>query len=111
MLYRALHTISSQRYRMPVRRYVLDLFTIDLDADIARELAQHATALRLIPSTEPAKSPQTRIVSFIGRPTRHSHRAPAESDDEETSDDEERPSVVDKPIMSLRPMSRITGFD
>lgn len=111
MFYRALHTISSQRYRMPVRRYVLDLFNIDLDADVARELAEHANTLRLIPSGEPAQSPPARIVSFVGRPMRHQHRA-TESDEEESSDEEGRHSVAEKqPVMSLRPMSRIIGFD
>ncbi|KAG8875681.1 hypothetical protein FRB97_004816 [Tulasnella sp. 331] len=34
LYYRALHVISTQRYRLPVRRYILDLFDIELDADV-----------------------------------------------------------------------------
>jgi len=34
LFYRVLHLLSTQRYRLPVRRYVLDLFDIDLDPDV-----------------------------------------------------------------------------
>ena len=47
MFYRALHTISTQKYRLPVRRYVFDLFNIELDADVVRLLAESAVALRV----------------------------------------------------------------
>ncbi|KZS99473.1 uncharacterized protein LAESUDRAFT_816934 [Laetiporus sulphureus 93-53] len=35
MFYRALHTISSQKYRLQVRRHILDLFNLELDVDLA----------------------------------------------------------------------------
>ncbi|KIO29376.1 hypothetical protein M407DRAFT_70503 [Tulasnella calospora MUT 4182] len=38
LFYRVLHIISTQRYRLPVRRYILDLFDIDLDPDIMNAL-------------------------------------------------------------------------
>lgn len=34
LYYRALHVISTQRYRLPVRRYILDLFDFELDSDV-----------------------------------------------------------------------------
>ena len=46
MFYRALHTISTQKFRLPVRRYIFDLFSIELDADVVRQLAESAVALR-----------------------------------------------------------------
>ena len=46
MFYRALHTISTQKYRMPVRRYIFDLFNVDLDADFVRKLSDCAISLR-----------------------------------------------------------------
>ncbi|KAG8812201.1 hypothetical protein FRC17_002142 [Serendipita sp. 399] len=41
LLHRALHTISTRRYRFPVRKYVLELFDIKFDAPVLAELAQH----------------------------------------------------------------------
>ena len=52
MFYRALHTISTQKYRLPVRRYIIDLFNIELDADVVRQLSDCAISLRA-PQTAP----------------------------------------------------------
>ncbi|KAI0073477.1 hypothetical protein K474DRAFT_1666532 [Panus rudis PR-1116 ss-1] len=52
MLFRALHTISSQRYRLPVRRYILDLFNVDLDEDVVGKLVECEQELRLPPPKE-----------------------------------------------------------
>jgi len=49
LFYRALHTISSQRYRLAVRRYILELFDIRLNAEIVKEL----TAYRSIVMAQP----------------------------------------------------------
>ncbi|KAG8908318.1 hypothetical protein FRC00_011289, partial [Tulasnella sp. 408] len=38
LFYRVLHILSTQRYRLPVRRYILDLFDIDLDPDTMNAL-------------------------------------------------------------------------
>ena len=50
LFYRALHTISTQRYRLPVRRYIFDLFDIQLDADAVRGLSAYANTV----SSQPA---------------------------------------------------------
>ncbi|TFY68745.1 hypothetical protein EVJ58_g835 [Rhodofomes roseus] len=109
MYFRALHTISSQKYRMPVRRYILDLFDVELDAAMVSRLAECATTLRVQPTHKLAKPSLTRVVSIVGRPNPE-HRA-SDSEDEDSGEDE-RAAVVEKPpVMSLRPMSRIVGFD
>lgn len=41
LLHRALHAISTRRYRFPVRRYIIELFDIKLDEGVLEELAQH----------------------------------------------------------------------
>lgn len=120
MFYRALHTISSQKYRMPVRRYIFDLFNIDLDADVVKQLSDCAISLRVplgdqgqeaVDSSPVQEKPrQTIVPPFQPRPTRH-HAS--ESDDEE-SDVEEKEVTAKKPrapVMSLRPKSRIIGFN
>ncbi|KAL6304381.1 Rapamycin-insensitive companion of mTOR, N-term-domain-containing protein [Sparassis latifolia] len=108
MLYRALHTISSQRYRLPVRRYIIDLFDVQLDADVVKALSERAVSLRLPPSAELLKPPPTQLITGLDRP--HHHRI-SNSDEVELSDDDGRLEVADKhPMMSLRPVSRIVGF-
>ncbi|RPD54648.1 hypothetical protein L226DRAFT_535797 [Lentinus tigrinus ALCF2SS1-7] len=140
MFYRALHTISTQKYRMPVRRYIFDLFNIELDADVVRGLSECAISLRApqiaqevvqpspvqeqpevppqpVSPTPPTPPPpqarprqQRETAQFRPRPVRHHV---SESDDEE-SDVEEKEVTAKKrraPVMSLRPKSRIIGFN
>lgn len=108
--YRALHTISTQRFRLPVRRYILDLFDIELDGDVVKSLAEHAKSLQALPSFKQPKSPSNRIVNMFGRLGRA--RRASESDDE-ASDTAENENIVieEKPVITLRPVSRIIGFD
>ncbi|EJF61068.1 hypothetical protein DICSQDRAFT_147513 [Dichomitus squalens LYAD-421 SS1] len=118
MFYRALHTISSQKYRMPVRRYIFDLFNIDLDADVVKQLSDCAISLRVPLATPEAADPspvqekprETVVQTFRPRPARP---VVSESEDEE-SDVEEKEVAAKKrraPVMSLRPKSRIIGFN
>ncbi|KAI0755187.1 Rapamycin-insensitive companion of mTOR, N-term-domain-containing protein [Daedaleopsis nitida] len=114
MFYRALHTISTQKYRLPVRRYIFDLFNIELDADVVKKLSDCAISLRTphIAGHSPVvEHPHTPIpLPFRPRPTRHNV---SESEDDE-SDVEEKEVAAKKrraPVMSLRPKSRIIGFN
>ena len=108
MYFRALHTISSQKYRMPVRRYILDLFDVELDAAMVARLSEYATALRVKPAQKPVKPSLTRVVSIVGRPNPEHRASDSENDG---SDDDARSAVVEKPpVVSLRPVSRIMGF-
>ncbi|EMD39883.1 hypothetical protein CERSUDRAFT_112137 [Gelatoporia subvermispora B] len=111
MFYRALHTVSSQRYKLPVRRYIFDLFNIDLDADSVKALSEHAESLTLPPDVAVDEPPEPRVVSFLGRPV--NEKQDPDSDEEELDeDDDDRANFIDKPpVMSLRPVSRIVGFD
>ena len=109
MYFRALHTISSQKYRMPVRRYILDLFDVELDATMVARLSEYANTLQMKPAQKPVKPSLMRVVSIVGRPNPE-HRASDSEDD--GSDDDDRAAVVEKPpVMSLRPVSRIVGFE
>ncbi|KAH9950606.1 Rapamycin-insensitive companion of mTOR, N-term-domain-containing protein [Amylocystis lapponica] len=108
MLYRALHTISSQRYRLPVRRYILDLFNIEFDASVVETLSQYAISLRIPPTEAIEKPPVARIVSMLGPRNGRT----TESDEEDMSGGDEQQDVVKKPpAVSLRPQSRIYGFE
>ncbi|EKM51823.1 uncharacterized protein PHACADRAFT_199326 [Phanerochaete carnosa HHB-10118-sp] len=109
MLYRALQTISSQRYRLPVRRYIIDLFSIELDDAVVKRLSEHAVKLRIKSTSGGATTRTSRAVSIIGRPVRH--RQMSDSDDNSMSEDEEPPDVKQYPIVKARPKSQIVGFD
>lgn len=104
MFYRALHMISTSRYRLPVRRYIFDLFDIDIDEDVLCQLGESATELAL-PASEAVPPPtHSRVVSVLfAAPRTH-----ASGSDEE----DEVPPVPQHgaPVISLRPRSTIVGF-
>ncbi len=110
MFYRALYTISAQRYRLPVRRFILDLFNIELDADVMKSLAECEKFLKMTPSEESVADPPPppRVVSML--PSRRNRRI-SDSDEESVLDEEEKPEVEKHPVLNLRPVSRIIGFD
>ena len=70
--YRILDMLSTQRFRLPVRRYILDLFDIQLDADVVQELAACAQRLQAPGNTQSPKVTKLkpRVVSTFGRPGR-----------------------------------------
>src|ERR1700722_18715790 len=108
--YRALHIISTQRYRLPVRRYILDLFTIELNNDVVQALSDYATTLRAPPSFKPPDTSSNRASIFgrMGRPRRAS-----ESDEDERELDviEEHPVFSqERPAITLQPVHVIAGF-
>jgi rapamycin-insensitive companion of mTOR len=108
--YRALHIISTQRYRLPVRRYILDLFTIELSVDVAHTLSECAITLQAPPSFKPPNASSSRV-SIFGRLGRS--RRPSESDEDEGELDAiEGQAIVtrERPAISLRPVNVITGF-
>jgi large subunit ribosomal protein L17e len=110
MYFRALHTVSTQRYRLPVRRYILDLFTIELDADVVASISESARALKASPSFKVSKE-ANRVSMFgpLGRPRRSSESD--DDDDELDVDDAPKPAAGEQPVIRVRPVSHITGFE
>jgi rapamycin-insensitive companion of mTOR len=115
MFYRAMHVISTHKCRLPVRRYILDLFDVALDGDLVTALADTAVQLQQ-PSANNATSPTSRnkptrpmnprVFSVIGRKRRQD-----DSDEDDESDDDGFEKILpQRPVMRLRPMSRIVGF-
>lgn len=107
MFYRALHAISTSRYRLPVRRFIFDLFAIELDYDVVKQLAEYAKVLRAPVSKEVKPNPNGRVVSVLFSTSR---AAASESDEEEEVSNSHRPAKADAPVMSLRPRSTVVGF-
>ena len=108
MFFRVLHIISTSRYRLPVRRYIMDLFNVDLDAQVVATIVECGKTLKASPSYRLPQSDLNRRLSMFGRT-----RNPEESD-EDDEDDEEPPPLPntrkEQPPLNLRPMSRIVGF-
>lgn len=102
--YRALHTISTSRYRLPVRRFVFDLFDIDLDEDVLRQLEESAKTLVLPASKSAPSQPNGRVVSVLFAAPR-AHGSESDGEDESPPVPQHCP-----PVISLRPKSTIVGF-
>ncbi|KAG9036760.1 hypothetical protein FRB95_008091 [Tulasnella sp. JGI-2019a] len=62
LYYRALHMLSTQRYRLPVRRYILDLFDVELDPDVMTTICTLQKSLYQPPLPPPP--------TFLVRPNR-----------------------------------------
>jgi len=58
--------LSTQRYRLPMRRYILDLFSLDLDLQSVLSLEKSAQKLKVDPSYKPP-SATIAHVSMIGK--------------------------------------------
>ena len=108
LFYRILHILSTQRYRLPVRRYILDLFDVPLDRHVIRTLIEVENSL--FESTNVTASPRTtktrpRISVFASSTM-------SESDEDEDAKDADVPAVptAKRPI-SLLPVKRVIGFD
>lgn len=109
LFYRILHILNTQRYRLPVRRYILDLFDVPLNPSMINTLAVIRDSLLQQPSTSHG-SPKVRkeqVTGPMATPERRARRG-SESDGEDgvmvsKADTAEKP-------MTLRPLQRISGF-
>src|ERR1700730_3056619 len=108
IFFRALHAISTQRYRLPVRRYILELFTIELDPEVVASLEEYSRTLRAPIATKLRKSPSAGVVSVFG--LLGPSRRVSDSDEDELDADEQSDAAVEHPAIRLQPVNRITGF-
>ncbi|KAJ3825070.1 Rapamycin-insensitive companion of mTOR, N-term-domain-containing protein [Lentinula raphanica] len=112
MLYRVFHTISTSRYRLPVRRYIMDLFQIELNTEVVAAMVEASKKLKANPLNPPPKTDLNRRLSMFG----HLGRRTAESDDDEDDDEmnEDAKPIVPRrevPTIALRPLHKIVGFE
>ncbi|KAH0832008.1 Rapamycin-insensitive companion of mTOR, N-term-domain-containing protein [Lanmaoa asiatica] len=104
VFFRALHIISTQRYRLPVRRYILDLFNIELDHDVIKAICDAAVSLRAPPSFKQSEAHISRVVSMLGpKYAGRESDSDAEEDDSEMDDMAEEVAVKNNPVIMLRP--------
>ncbi|KAH7885334.1 Rapamycin-insensitive companion of mTOR, N-term-domain-containing protein [Phlebopus sp. FC_14] len=108
VFFRALHMISTQRYRLPVRRYILDLFNVELDGEVVEAINDAAVSIRAPASFKQSEVHISRVVSMIGL----KHGGGESDSDEEESEVEKvaEEAIGRNPAIMLRPMTRVTGF-
>lgn len=112
MLYRALHIISTQRYRFPVRRYIMDLFNVELNPQLSAGLGIAAQKLKVLPSQRPPKMDTFRHSVFGKMAPRRESQSDDSDEDDDISSLPARTTVqkADQPPISLEPRRRIVGF-
>ncbi|KAF8578071.1 hypothetical protein K439DRAFT_1395907 [Ramaria rubella] len=111
LYYRALHTISTQRYRLPVRRYILELFDIPLDADTVKALSMYGNAVSSQPAAarkERGERPLTMIRTI--------KRSDPDEEDEMDIDEGQGPTIADLDNWEItsvkaKPLRTFVGFD
>lgn len=117
VLYRTLHTISTAKYKQPVRRYILDLSTLPLDPEVVTQVAAAAQRLREpepesasdVQSSKVPRSLNHRAFSIV-RPKPRQRRVDAMDEGDSSEDELAPPPPVPPRNVALRPMSRIIGF-
>jgi len=110
LLYRALHILSTRRYRLPVRRYVLDLFDVEFDAEVIANLHHLSHTMH---TPEAINQTKKRSASTPASEAEGLGVVGVEIDMELESlegSDEEFPTVP-QPKVALKPLMKIDGFD
>ncbi|KAJ3921151.1 Rapamycin-insensitive companion of mTOR, N-term-domain-containing protein [Lentinula edodes] len=110
MLYRVFHTISTSRYRLPVRRYIMDLFNIELDEEVVAAMVEASKKFKANSLHPPPKTDLNRRLSMFGNLGRRSSVSDDEDDDEMNEDSSPVLPKREEPAFALRPVHRIAGF-
>ncbi|KAF8195553.1 Rapamycin-insensitive companion of mTOR, N-term-domain-containing protein [Pholiota molesta] len=112
MFYRALHIMSTQRYRLPVRRYIVELFNQEMNEDLASALNDAAVRLKASPSYKPPRTDTIRMSIFgrLGKSRRQSESDESDEDDGLGTPPAEVKPVVEQPTINLQPLKKIVGF-
>jgi len=102
---------STQRYRLPVRRYIVELFHQEMNQELVKALNDAAKRLKASPSYKPPPTDTIRM-SVFGRVGKS--RRPSESDESE-DDGMGTPAVaptaaVEQLTINLQPLKKIVGF-
>ncbi|KAG6820706.1 hypothetical protein H0H93_012759 [Arthromyces matolae] len=111
MFFRALNIISTQRYRLPIRRFIMDLFNLELNQELVKKLKQAETILKVHPSYKLSASDTSRLSMFgpLGRPRRTS--ISDEEDELDPPTTNAAPVVAQQPVITLQPIHKVVGFD
>ena len=111
VFYRVLHTISTQKYRLLVRRYIFDLFNVELDEETTRAFTVCERTLRIdqVPDSATASLQRTasKVITSFGR---HSIDSDESGEDEvsEVKGIARKFNTSRRPV-SLKPTKKIVG--
>ncbi|EJD50823.1 hypothetical protein AURDEDRAFT_111977 [Auricularia subglabra TFB-10046 SS5] len=110
---RALQALASQRYRLPVRRYIFELFDIRLDAVSVAGLLEHRRTTILGSKSNGSTSGRSRTPAAAGAPRLKRGRRRSESGSEGEDDElyEESEGELEVKPLRLKPARRVVGFD
>ena len=114
VFYRVLHTISTRKYRLLVRRYIFDLFNVELDEETMRAFAVCERALRTDQAPDSVTVSLQRTASRVITSFGHQGMDSDESGEDEMSEVKgltRRFNTTRRPV-SLKPTRKIVGgFD
>jgi rapamycin-insensitive companion of mTOR len=112
MFYRALHIISTQRYRLPVRRYIVNLFSKELDQELVKKLKDAQSRLKASPSYRPPRTDSLRMSVFgrLGKPRRASESDESDEDGDLNTPAVQTDPIKEQPTITLQPLNKVVGF-
>lgn len=114
LFYRVLHTISTQKYRLLVRRYIFDLFNVEMDEETMRAFAVCERTLRVdqVPdnTTTSLQRTASKVITSFGHHTMDSDES-GEDEVSEAKGNMRRFNTTRRPV-SLKPTKKVVGgFD
>jgi large subunit ribosomal protein L17e len=115
--------ISSQHYRLPVRRYILELFDVKLDDNVVTQMASYeqdveayAKECEANPQLQKAAKQDDAPPNRGDKKDRRKSRPRRDSPDSEEDldamwEEAEEPAPPETTTLKLKPLTRIVGFD
>jgi len=114
VFYRVLHTISAQKYRLLVRRYIFDLFNMELDEETTKVFAVCERTLRMNQAPDSTTVSLQRTASRVITSFGHQAMDSDESGEDEVSEVKgftKKFNTSRRPV-SLKPARKVIGgFD
>ena len=104
--------MSTQRYRLPVRHYIVELFNQELNQDLVNALNEVAKRLKPSPTYKPPLTDVIRMSVFgrLGKSRRQSESDESDEDDGLGTPPAQTKPVVEQPTITLQPQKKIIGF-
>jgi rapamycin-insensitive companion of mTOR len=106
-----MHIISTQRFRLPVRRYVIDLFGIEMNPELVSTFMDCAQALKASP-TQKATKLQVSQSDMFANLGRSGHDSGSESEGDEFDPAAQNTTTNGKqPVLAPKPVHKVVGFN
>jgi rapamycin-insensitive companion of mTOR len=105
-----MHIISTQRFRLPVRRYIIDLFSIEMNSELVSAFMEYAQTLKAGPVQKETKLQVSQSDMFANLGSGHDSST---GSDEDESDPAAQNTAANWPkqALTLRPVHKVVGFN